>query len=107
IAYEATIHLLTRNYSLVGIYLAGGGMKGMINALRQEEAGGRLVAICNELLPYTKAALIDGVVDLVLATPLTILAARAVEAMACACNREAPGMTQILLPAELCISENV
>jgi LacI family transcriptional regulator, galactose operon repressor len=107
IAYEATINLLTKKDAPAGIYLAGGGMKGMINALRQEEAGGKLVAVCNELLPFTKAALIDGVVDLVLATPLATLAARAVEAMARATSGEAPGMAQILLPAELCVSENV
>jgi LacI family transcriptional regulator len=108
IAYEATLDLLAKNGGLAGIYLAGGGMKGMINALRDENAGGKLIAVCNELLPFTKAALIDGVIDLVLATPLAALAARAVEAMAKATSGEAwPGMTQVHLPAELSISENI
>src|SRR5205823_2279992 len=55
IAYEATLDLVGKNLS--GIYLAGGGMKGMINALRDEKAGERIIAVCNELLPYTRAAL--------------------------------------------------
>jgi LacI family transcriptional regulator len=108
IAYEATLDLLSKHESLAGIYLAGGGVKGMINALRDEKAGGRLVVVCNELLPSTKAALIDGVIDLVLGTPLATLAARAVEVMAQATSGESfEGMRQIHLPAELCISENV
>jgi LacI family transcriptional regulator len=108
IAYEATLDLLSKHDSLAGIYLAGGGVKGMINALRDEKAGGRLVVVCNELLPLTKAALIDGVIDLVLGTPLAALAARTVEVMAQATNGERfEGMRQIHLPAELCISENV
>jgi LacI family transcriptional regulator len=108
IAYEATLDLLGRDRDLRGIYLAGGGMKGMIEALRDERAGERVVAVCNELLPVTRAALIDGVVDLVLSTPLTALATRAVEAMARAAGAgPGHGMTEILLPADFCISENI
>ena len=108
IAYEATLDLLARNRTLQGIYLAGGGMRGMIEALRDERAGERVVAVCNELLPVTRAALIDGVVDLVLSTPLAALAARAVEAMArAAAAKRGDGMTEIQLGAELYISENV
>jgi LacI family transcriptional regulator len=108
LAYAATLDLLKRSDGLAGIYLAGGGMKGMINALRDEQAGGKLIAVCNELLPFTRAALIDGIIDVVLATPLATLAARAVEAMARATSGEtSEGMRQIHLPAEICVSENV
>lgn len=108
IAYEATLDLLGRNRSLQGIYLAGGGMKGMIEALRDERVGDRVVAVCNELLPVTRAALLDGVVDLVLSTPLATLAARAVEAMARSAGAtRIGGMTEIRLAADLCISENI
>ncbi|MGQ0485092.1 MAG: LacI family DNA-binding transcriptional regulator [Hyphomicrobiales bacterium] len=108
IAYEATLDILGRNKSLNGIYLAGGGMKGMIDALRDEGTGGRVVAVCNELLPYTRAALIDGIVDLVLNTPLAQLSARVVEAMDHAIGgKNLEGMKQIQLPAELCVRENI
>lgn len=108
IAYEATLHLLARRDDLRGIYLAGGGMQGMIDALRDEAAGRGLVVVCNELLPGTRAALLDGIVDLVLSTPLAALAARTVEAMARASAGGAPdGILQVQLPAELYVSENL
>jgi len=108
IAYEATVDLLASNADLVGIYAAGGGMAGMIRALRDEHAGDRIVAVCNELIPDTRAALIDGVIDLVIATPTRPLAARTVELMAAALADPAGRtMRQVVLPAELYISENL
>jgi LacI family transcriptional regulator len=83
-------------------------MEGMIRAIRDEHAGGRIVAVCNELIPDTRAALIDGIVDLVIATPTRLLAARTVELMAAALADSAhPGVRQVALPAELYISENL
>ena len=108
IAYEATIDLLTSNPDLVGLYAAGGGMEGLIRAIRDEEAGDRVVAVCNELIPETKAALIDGVIDLVIHTPTKLLAARAVELMAAAlADRPPESIREVVLPAELYISENL
>jgi LacI family transcriptional regulator len=107
IAYEAIVHLVKNNDSLVGLYAAGGGIKGMIQALRDEHAGDRLIAVCNELLASTRAALIDGIVDLVLATPLPLLAARAVEAMSQATDGSTPSGKHAPLPVDLYISENL
>ena len=106
IAYEATLDLIGANRDLRGIYNAGGGMQGMINALRDEKAD--VIVVCNELMPYAREALIDGTIDLVLGTPLATLSARAVEAMARACDGPTPeGMRQILLPADVFVSENI
>ena len=69
IAYEAVTDMIASNPDLGGIYVAGGGTEGVIRALRDEQAGGRIVAVCNELTAMTRAALIDGTVDLLLATP--------------------------------------
>lgn len=108
IAYEATIDLLTSNADLVGIYAAGGGMEGMIRAIRDERAGDRVVAVCNELIPGTRAALIDGVIDLVIHTPTRLLAAKTVELMAAAlAERPQESIREVVLPAELYISENI
>ena len=107
IAYQATLDLLGRHQTLGGIYLAGGGMKGMIEALRDEKPAQKPVVVCNELLPVTRAALIKGVVDLVLSTPLAALARRAAEAMAGAACGPQRGFEQVFLPAEIFISENV
>jgi LacI family transcriptional regulator len=108
IAYEATLDLLGRNAGLKGIYLAGGGMKGMIEALRDERGGQNPVVVCNELLPVTRAALLDGVIELVLSTPLPALAARTVEALTRAvAGGPGTGLAEVLLPADLYISENL
>lgn len=107
IAYEATVDLLHGNSDLVGIYVAGGGMEGVIDALREEQAGSRVVAVCNELIPATRAALIEGLIDLVISTPLPLLAAKTIEAMAAALAGNEAGLRQVELQAELYLSENV
>jgi len=112
IAYEATLDLISANPGLAGIYAAGGGMSGLIQALREEApADGpnrRMVVVCNELIPDTRSALIDGVIDLVIATPTALVSRRAVEAMIEAlATGPSAGPRQVLLPAELYISENV
>ncbi len=108
IAYEATVDLLAKNPDLVGIYVAGGGMEGVIGALRDEKAGHRVVAVCNELIPETRTALIEGVIDLVISTPLPLLAVKAVDAMIAALSDpDGEGPRQIELQAELFISENI
>ncbi len=108
IAYEATLDLLQRNHDLVGIYIAGGGMAGVIRALRDEAPGRGLGLVCNELTPENRAGLIDGIVTMVINTPLPLLAARAVDLMTRAANAAAPeSPAQVLLPFELFVSENV
>lgn len=108
IAYEAVEDMISSNTDLVGIYMSGGGMEGLIRALRDENAGGRIIAVCNELIPVTRAALIDGTIDMVLATPVAPLAARAVAAMAQAANTgRHEGGPLIQLQAEIFVSENI
>ncbi len=108
IAYEAVVNMISSNKDLVGIYMCGGGMEGLIRALRDEKAGDRIVAVCNELMPVTRSALIDGTIDMVLSTPMTKLAALAVDAMARAASGERfDGSSQVQLLAELFISENI
>ena len=108
IAYEAVEDMISTNADLVGIYMSGGGMGGLIRALRDENAGGRIIAVCNELIPVTRSALIDGTIDLILATPLAALASLAVSAMARAAGSERhEGGTLIQLPAEIFVSENI
>jgi LacI family transcriptional regulator len=65
------------------------------------------VVVCNELTTVTRASLIDGTVDLVLGTPIAALARAAVEALERAVAGTAEGRVEILLPADLHISESV
>ena len=108
IAYEAVEDMISSNDDLVGIYMSGGGVEGLIRALREENAGSRIIAVCNELMPITRSALIDGTIDMVMATPAAILASHAVEAMARASSSERHETKNIVqLQAEIYVSENI
>ncbi len=108
IAYEAVVDMLASNPDLAGIYVSGGGQEGLVRALREERGKRHVVAVCNELTPSTRAALIDGTIDMALRTPIEAMAGRAVALMAGAHGGalgEIPA--QVLFPAEIYISENV
>jgi LacI family transcriptional regulator len=108
IAYEAVVDMISSNDDLVGIYVSGGGVEGLVRALREEHAGDRIVAVCNELMPITRNALIDGTIDMVLGTPTALLASGAVEAMVRAFESERHESKDIVeLQAEIYVSENI
>nr|WP_315426424.1 LacI family DNA-binding transcriptional regulator [uncultured Albidiferax sp.] len=109
LAYEATLELLAKHPDLVGLHLTGGGGFGVIRALREEAAGRKLVVVCNELNATTRAALIDGVVDLVIHTPQERLAQTAVAQMLAATLPGASytGPQQKLLAMDLFTPENM
>jgi LacI family transcriptional regulator len=107
IAYEATLDLLKKHKNLVGICVAGGGMEGVISALRDEKRAGTLAVVVNELTPDTRGALTDDIVTLVIGTPVQVLARRVVDAMLGAIGDETGGTPiQTLLPFEVFTSEN-
>lgn len=108
IAHEATLELMARSPGLVGLYIAGGGMAGAIEAAREEARAEPLIVVCNELTPVTRSALIDGILTAVIATRTGALAARTVEAMtrALAAPSSAPP-GQVLVPFDLYIAENI
>ncbi len=75
VTYEATVNLIARNPDLVGLYVAGGGMEGAIQAVREAGKAPGLVLIVNELTPESQSGLQDQSVSVVLATPVRQLAA--------------------------------
>jgi LacI family transcriptional regulator len=79
LALEATQELLARHADLVGLYAAGGGVPGIVRALREHDR--HVVTVCNELTSDRRHALIDGVIDLVIGTPLPRVAETAVAMM--------------------------
>jgi LacI family transcriptional regulator len=108
LAHEAALELLARHPNLVGIYVAGGGMPGIVRALRTEGIARDIVVVGNELTADNRAALIDGIVDLVIQTPLVKLAETTVSNMlsALAAGEAPPSPGQHLLPMELFTPEN-
>lgn len=108
LAREATRDLMARNPDLVGLYICGGGMEGVIEAAREESAHGRVAIVCNELTDKTRAGLIDGILTAVIATPTALLAEQAVAAMIRALDPEPPPKPAMeILPFTLYIAENI
>lgn len=105
LSHEATLELLKRAPDLVGIYDAGGGMEGLIAALREHGNDPHVVAVCNELIPATRLALQDGVIDAVIGTPVERLVETAVKMMLAALAGAEPA--RVFLPFELYVAENV
>ncbi|MBB5751817.1 LacI family DNA-binding transcriptional regulator [Prosthecomicrobium pneumaticum] len=105
LSHEATLELLKRAPDLVGIYDAGGGMEGLIAALRERGGGAPIVAVCNELIPATRLALEDGVLDAVIGTPVGRLVETALRLMLGALAGEEPA--RVFLPFDLFVAENV
>jgi LacI family transcriptional regulator len=106
-AYEAVLELLQRHPDIVGLYVAGGGAEGVIQALREQNSAERIAVVCNELVTETRAALTDGIVDLVIATPIAILADRVAPAMLARLDGHGDGEERVVLPFDLYVSENI
>jgi LacI family transcriptional regulator len=107
LAYEAVTDML-RNYpDLVAVYVAGGGQAGLIRALREHHNTTRPIAVCNELTETTKAALIDGIIELALGTPIAALSAKTVELMIKATSDNREFSSNIFLPPEIFMKENI
>jgi LacI family transcriptional regulator len=99
LAQAATLDLLKRHPDLAAIYVAGGGIEGVIQALHEAEAPTELVTVCPDLTEVTRQALIDGRIDLVISHPREWMSTRLVEAMITAVrNKDTRGPVQSLLP---------
>lgn len=106
--HQNILELMARHKDLVGFYVAGGGMEGAVDALRETTEGRDLVVVVNELTPMSRAALADQVITMTLSTPLTLLCERLVDLMVRAVSKDdtdLPGQT--FLPFEMHISENI
>jgi LacI family transcriptional regulator len=64
------LDLLSRHSEVVGLYLAGGGMEGAIQAMREVRQPGQISMVVNELTPESRSALSDGYLTMVIGTPL-------------------------------------
>jgi LacI family transcriptional regulator len=108
LAFEATLNLLKRHPDLVGLYIAGGGINGVMEALRYQNAFHQLVTVGLDLTGETRSGLIDGVVNLILSHPLRLLAATIVEAMAHGTEKDRETVqSQFLLPFDVYTPENI
>ena len=107
LARATTQELLHLHPDLVGVYVAGGGVEGVIDALREAQRPD-LVAVCHDLTDVTRQAVLDGCVTLLLSHPYEWMATRLCEAMVAAVRAPHAGAkVQAVLPFLVCTSVNV
>jgi LacI family transcriptional regulator len=107
-AHETTRDLLRRHPDLVGLFVAGGGLDGVMQAVRDEGAAQRIVCVGRELTPLTRFGLIDGTLSAVISHPLKMMAEAVVTALIRAATSSQPlPFQQVILPTELHVRENI
>lgn len=108
LTYEAVKTLLARHADLRGIYVAGGGMEGAVAALRDSGAGGRVALVVSALTPESRRGILDGLVTLVIDTPLEVLCRELMARMAAVGLGQAPVGDEILfLPPAYTLPETL
>jgi LacI family transcriptional regulator len=107
IAHEATEGLLKRHPRLSGLFVAGGGVRGVVRALQDNPRSEELCVVCVERTPETEAALLNGVVSAILAHPLQRLADSLVAAMIERTANSTSDQTSTVLEFEIYTPENV
>ena len=106
LTYEATLDLLERTSNLVGVYLAGGGMEGTIQAFREEVEPNEIALIVNELTPESFAALEEGYVSMIVGTPLQEMCRSLIASMvAYALGDQSDRAKQVFFKPELYLPE--
>lgn len=81
IARDVTEQLLRREPDLVALYVAGGGMPGALQALRNSGRASSIVTVGNDMTEHTRLGLIDNVVTMIFAHPIQRLAQEALAQM--------------------------
>jgi len=108
LAYAAVADLLAKRDNLVGLYICGGGMAGVVAAAREAGLAGRVAIVCNELIPPTRAGLVEGVLTAVISTPTAALSRSALEEMERALAKGFDGPPRnCVSPFELLLPTNV
>ena len=108
IAREITEELLNQHPDLSGLYVAGGGISGVCAALRESGRAKDIFTVGLDLTEVTRAALLDGTINVLLSHPIEALAQETIAAMIRAHDGGADFPPQsISLPFEFFTSENL
>lgn len=108
VAAQATQALLHADPDLKGLYVAGGGIEGVVTTLRQNNRQD-LFVLGHDLTATTRAALIDGTIDMLLSLPRREMAERTIAAMVdwLAEEHRPEGTRQFILPIDIYTPESV
>lgn len=106
-AEEYMLDLLQRQPELVGFYVDGSGVEGVLQALRNTPVKPPLIGVGHELTSVTRAGLLEGHLHAVLSNRLPLLASQLVAQMADALVNPTPGLRQVLVPFDTHTPESV
>ena len=108
LTHDTLVGLLRQHDDLAGCYIAGGGAEGGISALRAAAPDKKPVVICNEITADRRIALAEGLLTMVIDTPLKRLCAQLVELMVQALENGAAGAPgQTFVPFDVYLPESV
>ena len=108
VAEEMTEKLLAEHPDLKGLFVAGGGISGVLNALRASGKAAGIVTVGHQLMENTRSGLLDGTLTMVINNPLPRFVGETLSGMIRACKAPADAAPQtIVLPFELLTRENI
>lgn len=107
-AREVTLRMLDEQPDLLGLYVNGGGIEGVMDALRHSGRHQDVVLIGHEVMDSTRTGLVDGVLDLVISLRREESAKALIDLMI-----QQPGATAgsasvaVMVPFDLVTAENI
>jgi LacI family transcriptional regulator len=108
VAEEMTEKMLREHPDIKGLFVAGGGITGAMNALRASGKANQIVTVAHQLMDNTRTGLLDGTLTIVINDPLEKLAGETISGMVRACAAPAEtGKQTTVLPFELFTRENI
>ncbi len=102
-----TAACLAAHDTVVAIYVAGAGMRGVNEALRRAGLVGRLVVVAHELTDHTRSGLEDGSIDAVIAQDVGHLARSALRILRAKADRMAIDAGQEQIRISVLLRENL
>ncbi|MCB8882094.1 LacI family DNA-binding transcriptional regulator [Acidisoma cellulosilytica] len=106
VAAELVRHLLQREPDLRGLYIAGGGIGGVLTALRESPSAKAIVTIGNDRTSAAHQGLLDGHIRLLLSHPLPALCSTLIDRMTAAARGHADAMAPCFLDLHIETAES-
>jgi LacI family transcriptional regulator len=108
-AYRIVSGLLSSMDDLIGIFIVGGGISGVLRALREAPEKARFVSlVCRDIGPETQKGLAEGLITAALCHPLKETSSQLVQTMIDTIGQAANGVIlQRLIPFEIITPESV
>jgi LacI family transcriptional regulator len=108
VSQEVMEKMLQEHPDLAALYVAGGGITGVIAALKNSGKTGKVVTVAHDLMDVTRAGLLEHSVHLVISHPVERFAREAISNMIRAAHSPGDARSQTsILPFEIYTSENI